>query len=136
MFQAVNTKKSTPKLTNIKGDNSKSVIYRNIGNHHAHPFVWAETVTLSGTEVLLASGISFHGYDLAEYANVTITPLDDYESKRIWVEKDIDANTIKIKSSAAFSTPIKIDVKYMLGEPMSVNEISCRGFGAPKQSLP
>jgi hypothetical protein len=68
--------KSMPKLTKINGDDHAKAIYRNMGNNHAYPFVWAATATVaSGTaEVLLASGIKWHGYDLASYASVVATP--------------------------------------------------------------
>jgi hypothetical protein len=139
MFQAqVGTLKSTPRLTKINGDDHNAVIYRNVGNHHAYPFVWANTATISGTasEVLVASGIKWHGYDLASYANVTVTPLSDPGDVRIWVEKDTDVNTIKIKSSAALGSTVEFDVKFMLGGDMSVEGLYCRGFGNPAQSLP
>jgi hypothetical protein len=55
--------KSTPKLTKINGDDHDKVIFRNMGNNHAYPFIWATTATVvSGTSsVVVASGIKWHG---------------------------------------------------------------------------
>lgn len=139
MFQAqTGTLKNTPRLIEIKADDHSAVVFRNKGNHHAHPFMWANTATISGTadEVLLASGIKWHGYDLASYANVTVTPQSDPGDVRIWVERNTSANTIKIKSSAALSTSTVFDVQYMLGSAFSMTGFKCRGNGSPAQSLP
>lgn len=139
MFQAqVGTLKSTPRLAKISGDDAAKVMYRHSGNHHTYPFMWANTATISGTasEVLVASGISWHGYDLASYANVTVTPLADPGDVRIWVEKDTGVNTIKIKSSAPLSTDVVFDIKYMIGEDFTMAGFNCRGNGNPAQSLP
>jgi len=67
--------KSIPKLTRINGDDHSKVIYRNLGNNHAYPFVWASTAVMGDgeSELVLASGIKWHGYDLASYASVVVT---------------------------------------------------------------
>ena len=121
------TLKSTPKLTKINGDDNKKCIYRNLGNNHAYPFMWATSVTLvSGTQsILLASGIKWHGYDLASYATVVVTP--DADVGYMYLEKDTTANTITIKSSAAASADTNLNVMFMLGDDLTATGLYCRG---------
>lgn len=130
------TLKSTPKLTRINGDDDKKVIYRNMGNNHAYPFVWAATATMaSGTQsVVVASGIKWHGYDLATYASVVATP--EGAMGYLTVTKDTVANTITIASSAAPSADASISVMFMLGNEMVVEGLYCRGNDGATQSLP
>ena len=126
--------KSTPKITRINGDSSKMAIYRNLGNNHAYPMLWAETVTHSGTEtVITASGTKFHGYALVDYGNFTITPLSDPSTNRYWVDKNADGN-VYIKSSGSLS--IDFDVKVMLGEAFDASNFYDRGNTGAAQSLP
>lgn len=128
------TLKSTPKLTNIKGDDNKALVYRNMGNNHSYPFLWAETVTMSGTtHVLMVSGTKFHGMSMTS-AKVQVTPNEEV-SANIWVEKDTTADTVSIKSSASISN-IDFDVLYMLGADADVSTIYCRGNHGAQQSLP
>ena len=128
--------KSIPKLTKINGDDHSKVIYRNLGNNHAYPFVWAATATMaSGTQsVLVASGIKWHGYDLASYATVVATPEADIGY--VYVEKDTAANTITVKSSSTGSVDVSIGLMFMLGGDMSVEGLYCRGNSGATQNLP
>lgn len=132
--------KSTPKLTRINGDDSKKVIYRNLGNNHAYPFIWATTTTISGTSdevVLAASGISWHGYALVDYANITVTPTSDPDDKHYYVEKNTTTGVIKLKTTAAVSMDVTFDVKWMLGDDeFSAEGLYCRGNHGAAQSLP
>lgn len=65
--------KSLQKLTKINGDDDKALIYRNMGNNHASPFIWAETLTFSGAGTqTLVSGVKFHGMKMADYCKVEI----------------------------------------------------------------
>ncbi len=134
--------KSTPKLTRINGDDHYKVIYRNLGNNHAYPFVWATSVTHSGTETMVvASGVKFHGYDLLTYANVTLTPTEDPGAGvSYWIDKNATDGKIYIKSSGSM-TNIDFDVKFMLGEDLAISGIYCRGltsnaYSRPRQMYP
>ena len=131
--------KSTPKLTKINGDDNVKVIWRNMGNNHAYPFVWADTVTMaSGTvEVVVASGVKFHGLELAgvdsdskSLCNITITPLQNPGARGFWVEKNAGTNVIKIKSTAVDNNlDYDFDVKYMLGaENVAIAGMNCDGM--------
>ena len=127
------TRKSVPKICRINGDDNLKVVYRNLGNNHAYPFVWADEFTMvSGTaEIVIASGIKFHGYDLATYGNVTASPLSDPEA-RWYIDKNTTTNVIKIKSTASLSAgDVKFDVKFMIGADFAtgtdVGSIYCRG---------
>ncbi|RKZ10814.1 hypothetical protein DRQ25_01525 [Candidatus Fermentibacteria bacterium] len=130
--------KSIPKLTRINGDDNLKVIYRNLGNNHAYPFVWAESFTVaSGTsEVTLASGVKFHGYDLASYANVTVTPC--YNAGTNYITKDTTANTIKctVANAGANDGSSTLDVKFMLGMDPMIDGIYCRGNTGAMPSYP
>lgn len=112
--------KSKPKLTKINGDDFMSIVYRNMGNNHAYPFVWAETITFSGTSYVMASGIKFHGMKAAEYCKVVATPVD--ASATLYVSKDTSANTITIHSSASGSQTV--DVMVMVGQTPDISAIA------------
>lgn len=129
--------KSTPKLTRINGDDSAMVIYRNLGNNHAYPFLWGATATHSGTETeIVASGVKFHGFDLLTYANVTLTPLEDPGAGvSYWIDKNATDGKIYIKSSASM-TNVDFDVKFMLGADFEISGVVCGSYSAPKQSYP
>jgi hypothetical protein len=128
--------RSTPKLTRINGDDHAKVIYRNLGNNHAYPFIWATTAVMeaNASEVLVASGIKWHGYDLASYASVIATPEGNLGS--IYVVKDKTANTISIKSSATLAEDTDISVMFMIGGEIDVEGLFCRGNTGATQNLP
>jgi hypothetical protein len=129
------TLKSTPKITRINGDDNLKMIYRNLGNNHNYPFVWGQTVTHSGTTTLVASGVEFHGYELATYGNITATPIGDPGTGRYWVERDTANNVVNIKSSASLSN-VDFDLKFIIGEDPVITGIYCRGNTGAVQSLP
>jgi hypothetical protein len=127
--------KSTPKMTRINGDDNMKAVYRNMGNNHAYPMLWATEITHSGTEtVIITDGAKFHGYDLVSYANVTVTPLADPGAGRYWVDKNADGK-VYIKSSASMSN-VAFDVKIMLGEDFDYSTFACRGNTGAAPSLP
>jgi hypothetical protein len=102
-----------------------------MGNNHAYPFIWADTVTFTGAETkTLVSGVKFHGMKVAQYAKVTVGALA--AGMNVYVTKNTAANTITISSSAAGSA----DVIIMLGTTPDVEEIACRGNTGAKQMLP
>lgn len=108
--------KSIPKLTKINGDDHTKVIYRNLGNNHAYPFMWGSSATMpvGQSSVVVASGIKWHGYDLASYATVVATPEANLGS--CYVVKDADLNTITVHtSSAATVSGTTIGLMFMLG---------------------
>ena len=129
------TLSSTPKLTNIKGDDNMCLVYRNMGNNHAYPFIWSDKITHSGTETLVASGIKFHGLELATDGHITATPASDTGAVRYWVDKNTTTNVVNIKSSAGMSN-VDFDVIFMLGADADVSTIFCRGNTGASQSLP
>jgi hypothetical protein len=134
------TVSSTPKICRINGDDKLKVIYRNLGNNHAYPFMWSDTVTLvSGTEVVVASGVKFHGYDLATYGTVVANPLATPGAERWWVEKDTGANVIKIKSTGTL-VDVDFDIIFMLGAAAGserwIEGLYCRGNQGNTPSLP
>ena len=132
----VGSLKSTPKLTRINGDDNVKVIYRNLGNNHAYPFVWATEATISGSEdTVLASGIKWHGYDLASYATVVVTPTGSPVG-RLYIDKDTTDNVVTLKSTGNESTGITVDVMWMLGGEFVAEGLQCRGNTGAAQSLP
>lgn len=132
----VGTLKSMPKITRINGDDHAKVIYRNLGNNHAYPFVWASTAVMpdGDSEVVVASGIKWHGYKLASYATVVATP--EGALGYLTIDKDESANTITVKSSAAASGDTNIALIFMLGGEIEVEGLYCRGNTGATQSLP
>lgn len=136
------TRSSTPKIVSIKGDDNLKVVYKNMGNNHTYPIMWADTVTMvsGATSVVVASGVKWHGLELATNGNVTATALGDTNGY-LYITKDTAANTVTVNSSAAVTTSggVDIDVKYMMGEASSaryIEDIFCRGNTGASQALP
>ena len=119
--------RSIPKLTKINGDDNKKVIYRNLGNNHAYPFIWASTVTISGgaTTATVADGVKWHGYDLATYASVVATPRGDIGN--YYTTADTNANTITITCSSAPGSDVEVALMFMLGDELLVSGLASRG---------
>lgn len=132
------TLKSTPKLTKINGDDHTKVIYRNMGNNHAYPFIWASTATIDigETEVVVASGITWHGYDLATYASVVATP--EYDAGNMYITKDAVANTITltVETAPTVSGSDSVALIFMLGGDLVAEGLYCRGNTGASQNLP
>lgn len=120
-------RKSTPKSANMKADDSRKIVWKNVGNNHNYPMIWGDTVTMSGTEVVVASGVEFHGMDLATYGNITVTPRSEVTTP-IYVTRDTVENVVKIESTA--SVTADFDVQFMLGANADARYIEsyvCRG---------
>lgn len=121
--------KSTPKLTRINGDDNLKVIWRNMGNNHAYPFVWGVTATVASgvsTVTLVASGTKFHGFDLLTYATVQVTP--NYNAGDFYVEKDTTGDgeiKLHVANAGANDGSSTVDVMYMLGVDPDITGISC-----------
>lgn len=133
------TLRSTPKLTRINGDDALALIYRNMGNNHAYPFVWSETITLtSGTNaaVITASGTKFHGMEAATYCNIVATPLENPGSITYWIDKNTTINETRILLSTAVAGDTPFDVMVMVGVDPNIESIACRGNRGASQSLP
>ena len=127
--------KSTPKIVRINGDDDKKAIYRNMGNNHAYPFVWASTATMSGTSMVLASGIKWHGYDLASYATIVATP--DWDTT-CYVTRNTGTNvvTLSVGTAATVSGTGNVSLMFMLGSDLEVDGLYCRGNIGAAQNLP
>ena len=122
--------KSIPKVTSVKADDALKVVYKQIGNNHSYPFIWADTVTVvSGTsEAVIASGVEFHGYDLATYGNVTASPLGVVASW--YIDKDTVNNIVKVVAESAVGADTNFDVKVVLGTNSTsryIEDLACRG---------
>ena len=128
--------KSTPKLTKINGDDSNKVIYRNLGNNHAYPFVWATTATVASgtTSVVIADGIKWHGYNLAENASVVATPKGNLGY--CYTTANASANTITFNCETSAPGDTEVALMFMLGGEMDVTGLACRGNTGAAQSLP
>jgi len=127
--------KSTPKITRINGDDNLKVIYRNMGNNHAYPFIWGSTSLIAlGTDFVLASGIKFHGFELASYANVQLTVTSGTQTNPVYIEKDKANNIITIKSSGSGS--VEVDVKFMIGVDPVIENINCTANYTYMPALP
>lgn len=134
-------RRSTPKTTIVNADDSMKVMFKKVGNGHAFPFIWADEVTMAQgeTEITVATGVKFHGYDLATYGNVTATPLSN-PGGYVWVEKNTTTNTVKVVcSSAAGAGGVKYDVKIILGvdfDKTIVESWKCKGNTGSMPCLP
>ena len=109
--------RSTPKLTRINGDDNLKVNWKNMGNNHTYPLLWGSNhVVASGiTTTTLASGVKFHGMDLATYGNVQITP--NWSCGDWYITKDTTANTVTFTcvTAGADAGTSSVDARYMLG---------------------
>lgn len=128
---------STPKVVSVKGDDRMTMLYRNLGNNHSVPFMWADQVTLvsGATSVVVASGIKFHGYDLATYGNIVATPEGSVGA--YYITKDTASNVVTfVSASAAGASGVVVNVQAMLGVNPSLETLNCRGNNGASQSLP
>jgi hypothetical protein len=129
--------KSTPKMVRINGDDDKKAIYRNMGNNHAYPLLWATTATMTHgeTAMVVASGIKWHGYDLATYGTVVATP---NWATTCFVTKDADTNVVTLNVGTATTTSgsDKVDMIFMLGTDLEAYGLYCRGNEGVTPSLP
>jgi len=135
-FGLLGIRSSTPKIVRINGDDSSKIIYRNLGNNHAYPYIWAGTVAVSSgtTTVTIASGIKFHGYEAGTYATVSVTP--NWNAGDVYITKNTAANTITATTgnAGADAGTSELDVLFMLGEDAVLTGFMCRGTGNPQQS--
>lgn len=129
--------RSTPKQLKIMASDNSSVVFKNMGNNHNVPFIWAAAATVtSGTaEVVLASGVKFYDMDLASYANTTVTAAGNPGSY-YWVENDTASNVVTLKVGSAVAADTDFNIQFVLGNAIDVSTLSTRGTGAPAQSYP
>lgn len=108
--------RSTPKLTRINGDDNLKIIWKNMGNNHTYPLLWGSehTVASGVTTITLASGIKFHGMELATYGNVQASP--NWNAGASYITKDTAANTVTFTCATAGANDgsSTVDVRYML----------------------
>jgi hypothetical protein len=126
---------STPKVCKVDGDDSMKMVYRHMGNNHAHPFLWADelTVVSGATSVVVASGIKFHGMPLATNGTFVATPEGDLG--RFWITKNTSTNVVTfVCSTAAGSGGVKVGVMAMLGSEPDLDTLNCRGNVGATQS--
>lgn len=129
------TVSSIPKICKIMGDDNKKIVYKNVGNNHAYPVLYADTVSVSGTEATVASGITFHGFDLATYGSFFVTPADSIAgSTQYYIEKNATTNVVKIKTTA--SVTCTFDVMVMIGADADIEGMYCRGNTGAAQCYP
>jgi hypothetical protein len=134
-------RKSTPKITRIDGDDNMKAVYKQAGNNHAYPFIWADTVTLASgtTEITIAESVKFHGYDLATYGTITATPLSN-PGGYFWIDKNTTTNVVKLVcSNAAGAGGVNFDVHFMLGDDLDKTTLeawACRGNTGAMPNFP
>jgi len=123
------TLKSMPKLTRINGDDFLPLVYRNMGNNHAYPFIWAQSIESDAGTVTVLSGVKFHGMKAADYCMVTV---GGTQNTAPYVTKDSAANTIEVTLAASGT----VDIMVMVGYPTpDISAISCRGNTDARQML-
>ena len=130
--------RSTPKQLKMTASDNSAAVFKNMGNNHNIPFIWASTATMeNGTSsVVLASGVKFYDMDLASYANTVVTPTSD-PGGYYYVTNDTVNNVVKLYASTAVTTSgVVYNVQFMLGNSIDVSTLSTRGTGAPAQSYP
>lgn len=92
-------RKSTPKLTRVNADDSRALLYRNLGNGRRLPLLFATTVTLvSGTGTVVASDIAFHGFNICD-AKVEITPIVSGTGDTTYPSTEVLGNVYVVKNT-------------------------------------
>jgi len=106
------SRKSTPKLTRVNADDSRALLYRNLGNGRRLPLLLATTVSLvSGTQqVVVASDIAFHGFNICE-AKVEITPIVSGTGATDFPDPNILGNVYVVKNATDNQLIIKSTVE-------------------------
>jgi hypothetical protein len=95
------SRSSIPKLTRVNADDSRALIYRNLGNGRRLPLLLATTVSLvSGTsqQTVVASDIAFHGFNICE-AKVEITPIVSGTGSTEFPDSNILGNVYIVKNA-------------------------------------
>jgi len=119
--------KSMPKLTRINGDDALPIVYRNMGNNHAYPFIFAGTLNEDAGTYTVMSGVKFHGMAAADYSFVTVGG-----TVGATVTKDSAANTVSITMTSG-----TVDYMVMIGlSDYDVADFACRGNTGARQMLP
>ena len=140
-------RKSIPKTCEVSGDDDRMILYKNRGNNHTCPFMWADTYTVaSGTKEVTISDaaatstqIEFYGCDLVSYGSIVAQPLQDMGAINWWIEKiaTVGAETVKLKVDTDPSPgDFVFDVHFMFGVDAEVETLNCRGTGKGMPSLP
>lgn len=106
------SRKSIPKLTRVNADDSRALLYRNLGNGRRLPLLLATTVSLvSGTQqVIVASDIAFHGFNICE-AKVEITPIVSGTGSTEFPDSNILGNVYIVKNATDNQLIIKSTVE-------------------------
>lgn len=146
MAQALSGKrKSIPKTCEVSGDDDRMILYKNRGNNHTCPFMWADTYTVASgtTEATISDAaaavtqIEFYGCDLVSYGSIVAQPMQDMGAVNWWIEKDIPGKIVKLKVDTDPSPDdFVFDVHFMFGVDANVETLNCRGTGKGMQSLP
>jgi hypothetical protein len=106
-----------------------------MGNNHAYPFVWGSYVDLAGgADTVVASGVKYHGMELADNCFVTATVVSGTADGYIYIDKDTANNIITVKSTG--SNSVGVDLIFMVGAEPAIEGIYCRGNTGAAQSLP
>jgi len=100
---------STPKFVELVAQDNGSVLSKKMGNGHITRYLWAETVTVSGTEYTIASGISYNGKAFATYANVVVTPRE-LVTDNYYVDYNTTTNVVKLVSSGSINADFNIQI--------------------------
>jgi hypothetical protein len=102
-------RQSMPKVTNVKADDNKKIIFKNMGNNHAYPMFWADTISMDGTSVVVADGVVFHGNKLAENGNIVATPRSVVAANYA-VVRDTVNNIVTIEADAAVTADFDVQI--------------------------
>ena len=126
--------RSIPKAANMKAADNRKVVFKNMGNNHAYPMMWADTVTMSGTSLVLASGIAFHGMELASNGNITCVANGTAPTAPLYIDKDTALNIVYIKSASSYVGDVDVQVMFGGNAPAGfIAEYACRAnTGATK----
>jgi hypothetical protein len=106
-------RQSIPKIVKLQADDNKKVVFKNVGNNHTSPFIWADTISVTAADsAVIADGVVFQGKDLATYGNVVVTPRGPIGTE-YYVEHDTVNNIVTLKLGTTVTADF--DVQIILG---------------------
>jgi len=103
MPQAQYKGKSIPKVVRVNADDSKAVLYKNLGDGQRVPFMWTTSITLASgtTSSVVASGVAFSGFKAADGQIFAAPTNATAAATSYYIEKDTLNNVVTLKDGAA-----------------------------------
>ena len=115
--------RSTPSKVFVKADDNYKIVYKNLGKNRYIPYLWSTRHVMdAGADVVVASGVSFYGMDMVDYASFAVTVVSGTQDGYVYIDKDMDNNIVTLKSTG--SNTVGVDIMWMIGQDPTVSMLS------------